>query len=65
MSKIDSRDNVRMTTEGTTLVIRVELDPAKVQMVPSASGKTRIIGTTGGGKRLEDGTTVNLSVYRK
>ena len=64
-SKIDTRNNVRTTIEGTTLVIRVELDPTKVELVPSASGKTRIIATTGGGKKLDDGTTINLSVYRK
>ena len=64
-SKIDTRNNVRTTLEGTTLVIRVELDPTKVELVPSASGKTRIIATTGGGKKMDDGTTINLTVYRK
>lgn len=65
MSKIDTRNNVRTTIEGTTLVIRVELDPAKVELAPSASGKTRVIATTGGGKKMDDGTTINLTVYRK
>ena len=64
-TKIDTRSNVRTTIEGTTLVIRVELDPAKVELTPSASGKTRVIATTGGGKKLDDGTTINLTVYRK
>lgn len=64
-AKLNTRDNVRTTIEGTTLVIRVELDPSKVELVPSASGKTRIIATTGGGKKMDDGTTINLSVYRK
>ena len=65
MSKIDTRNNVRTTIEGTTLVIRVELDPAKVELTPSASGKTRVIATTGGGKKMDDGTTINLTIYRK
>jgi hypothetical protein len=64
-AKMNTRDNVRMTIEGTTLVVRVELDPAKVELVPSSSGKTRIVATTGGAAKLEDGTAVNLTVYRK
>ncbi len=64
-AKISARNNVGITTEGTTLIIRIELDPAKVELVPSSSGKTRIVATTGGATKLEDGTAVNLTVYRK
>ncbi len=64
-TKLNTRDNVRTTIEGTTLVIRIELDPSKVELVPSASGKTRVIATTGGAKKMDDGTTINLTVYRK
>lgn len=62
--KISRYDNLEVRQEGTKLVIEVETDEAKVDVAPSSSGKTLVIATTGGAKRV-DGLSVNLTVYRK
>lgn len=54
--------NVNMKVDGNTLTITVDLSQ---NFGKSASGKTNIVGSTEGGVGLEDGTQVNLNVYRK
>jgi hypothetical protein len=54
--------NVDMKVEKGVLVIRVDLSK---DFGPSASGKTTIVGTTGGGVDTGGGVKVNLTVYRK
>ena len=46
----------------TEYVIHVRLDGDEGM---SASGKTRIIASSHGGLRLDEGVTLNLNVYRK
>lgn len=57
-------DNVATSLKGTKLIIEVDLSKT---LGPSKSGKTILVGTTRGQKRVEgvDNTFVNLSVYRK
>jgi len=57
-------DNVKYDVKGDTLTITIDL---KKDLGPSASGKTRLIGSTRGGVKLEgkDGISLNVSVYRK
>jgi len=50
--------------EGTVLTLRIETDETKVQVTPSASGKTMVIATTGGAQKIE-GLSLNLTLYRK
>lgn len=53
--------NVEIKKDGKKLVITV--DTSK-DVGPSASGKTLVIGTTGGAENV-DGIMVNLTVYKK
>jgi ABC-type uncharacterized transport system YnjBCD ATPase subunit len=64
-------ENVSMAIQGSELVIRVDLTK---RMGPSRSGKTMIIGTTGGNVKVQnecsaapealvDGVVVGLNVY--
>lgn len=59
-------DNVKyeVSKDGKTLTVVVDLTK---DLGPSASGKTRLIGSTRGGVKLEghDGVSLNVSVYRK
>jgi len=61
---ISNRENIKTEMDGTTLVIRIETDEEKVQVTPSASGKTLVIATTGGATKI-DGRSLNLTLYRK
>jgi hypothetical protein len=62
--KIDPRSNVVTRLEGTKIIIEIETDPAKVEPVLSASGKTRTVGTTGGfaWNTVKPGLGINLTV---
>jgi hypothetical protein len=53
--------NVQTEVKGKKLIITVDLDK---EFGPSASGKTIIIGTTGGNKEVTDGVFAGLNVYR-
>ena len=61
---MNSRENVNITWDGTKLVITVETDPAKVEQAASASGKSLMVGTTGGARKERD-LEINLNVYRR
>ena len=57
--------NVTIKTEGTELVIRVDLTQ---DLGPSKSGKTILIGSTGGNAKVatpQGEVNVGLNVYRK
>ena len=58
----ESLKNVAMEVNGDILTIKVDLSK---QIGPSASGKSILIATTGGGVPIEGGAKVNLSVYTK
>ena len=53
--------NVDITTEGTTLVIRVDLTK---DFGPSKSGKSTTIASTEGNVTLDAGERLGLNVYR-
>ena len=57
-------ENVQISTEGKVLTITVDLDEEQVAVEPSKSGKTMVIATTGGARKI-DGMSINLTVYRK
>ena len=61
---ISNRANIQTSMEGTVLTLRIETDETKVQVTPSASGKTMVIATTGGAQKIE-GLSLNLTLYRK
>ena len=62
---MEPEQNVNMSVEGSTLVIRVELEG--VSMRPSRSGKTQIIATTSGNVAVPQKPAVKLglNVYTK
>lgn len=62
--KISRYDNAQVSVQGTTMTITVNLDEEQVDVRPSASGKTMVVATTGGAKKI-NGVSVNLTVYRK
>lgn len=65
MPKIDPYQNFETRMEDTTLVIRIETDPEKVDARPSSSGKTLTVSTTGGyrwGVEGLDGVGLNLTL---
>ena len=64
MTQISRYDNVKITIEEETMTIVVNLNEDEVNVQPSGSGKTMVIATTGGAKKMED-VSVNLTVYRK
>ena len=65
-SRISSRENVKVTLEGTRILIEIETDPAKVETVPSGSGKSIVIASTGGNRPLPGTDLVmGLNLYRK
>jgi len=62
---MEPEQNVNMSVEGSTLVIRVELEG--VSMRPSRSGKTKIIATTSGNIAVPQKPSIKLglNVYTK
>ena len=61
--KLSRYENVATSFEGNTLTLTVNVDETAVDVQPSASGKTLVIATTGGAKRI-NGLSINLTVYR-
>ena len=61
---IDRYANCNVKMDGTKLVIEIETDPKKVDIQPSASGKTRVVSTTGGAMAVEGGLKLNLTLYK-
>lgn len=57
-------ENVQIGVKDKTLTIVVDLDEEQVAVEPSKSGKTMVIATTGGARKI-DGMSINLTVYRK
>ena len=57
-------ENVEFEVAGGVLVIRVDLDPRRVSFHASKSGKSSVVGTTGGARRVGNGTVLNLTVYQ-
>lgn len=51
--------NVEMSVEGKTLVIRVDLTK---RLGPSSSGKTEIVGTTAGAAKVKGPGGADISV---
>ena len=63
--KLDKYQNVAISSEGTTLIIKVEMDPTKVRPEPARNGegKTLTYATTGGYKwYFGDQIGINLTV---
>lgn len=66
VGKINRYGNYNIRVDGTTLIIEIETDPAKVDMQPSSSGKSLVISTTGGAKHPEGmgpDVKLNLTLY--
>lgn len=55
-------ENVDIKVKGNVMTITIDLSKT---IGPSKSGKTMIVGTTGGNVTIEGGVTVGLNVYRK
>ena len=53
--------NVSVKLDGGTLLIAAQLN---VDGRPSASGKSIVLGTTGGAAKLPGGERLNLTVYK-
>jgi len=62
-AKLSPRSNVRCEVIDDVLHINVSLDPAVVQMQPTASGKNVLIATTGTAWTLPNGIRFSTSVY--
>lgn len=62
--KIDRYDNVDASIKDGILTIKILLDETKVDVQPSASGKTLVVATTGGAMKIGF-FKLNLTVYRK
>ena len=56
--------NVDMQVEGNVLTVKVDLSK---DFGPSSTGKTKIISSTGGPKRIPgvEGVSLNMTVFRK
>ena len=52
--------NVQVEVKGTSLVLTVDISK---RLGPSASGKTILIGTTGGNVEIAEGIKVGLTVF--
>ena len=65
MSKISRYENCTIERSGTKLVITIETDEEKVDAQPSGSGKSVVLATTGGARKLHDELQLNLTLYRK
>ena len=63
-TKIDRYDNVKVSKDGSKLIIEIETDKEKVDAQPSGSGKSVVLATTGGARQV-DGLRLNLTLYRK
>lgn len=63
---LNSRTNVKMSMNGTKLIIEVETDPKLVKADKSASGKSDVIASTGGNVQVP-GTDLKLglNLYRR
>ena len=56
-----SMKNVQAEVKGKKLILTIDLTE---DFGPSASGKTVIIGTTGGNKEVAEGVFAGVNVYR-
>jgi hypothetical protein len=64
--KIDRYDNWTVEIAEGVLSIYINVDESEVDVQPSQSGKTLVIATTGGAKRVPNSPLrLNLTVYRK
>ena len=63
---IDRYENVKVDLTDGVLTIRCVVDPEKVDIQPSKSGKTEVFATTGGAQLVpgSGGLKINLTVYR-
>lgn len=61
-NKGTARDNVQISETKTDLIIRIQKDR---DFGLSASGKTRVIASTGGFVTRDDGLMINLNVVKK
>jgi hypothetical protein len=55
-----SNSNCEIEIKGNLLIVKVDLTK---RLHPSGSGKTMIVGTTGGNAALPGGLKVGLNVY--
>ena len=62
--KVSPYSNVSTSVEGGKLIITCDLDPRRVDMSPSKSGKSNVLATTGGAVMVANGTKLNLTVYQ-
>lgn len=64
--KISRYDNVQVQYEQDVhkLYIEVDLDEAVIDAQPSKSGKTVVIATTGGARKVTGVHKLNLTLYR-
>jgi len=62
--KTSRYENLDISIEDQTLTISINLDESQVAVEPSKSGKTMVIATTGGARRI-NGLSINLTVYRQ
>jgi len=53
-------ENCDIKVEGDTLIVRVDL---KKRLRPSGTGKTTIVGTSGGNAALPGGLKVGINVF--
>ena len=63
--KISRYENVQVDRDSTKLVSTIETDEQKVDAQPSGSGKSVVLATTGGARKLHDELRLNLTLYRK
>ena len=66
MAKLAPHRNIKATMKDNVLTLEVCLDPAKVEVVDSKSGKSDVYATTGGNVPIGNtGFTMGLNVYQK
>lgn len=63
--KVSRYDNVKVDRDSTKIIITIETDEEKVDAQPSGSGKSVVLATTGGARKLHDELRLNLTLYRK
>jgi len=64
--KISRYDNVMTKIADGVLTITILVDETEVDVQPSKSGKTVVLATTGGARKIEHSPLrLNLTVYRK
>ena len=54
-------ENIEVEVKGSKLTIKVDLSK---DLGESKSGKSRVIATSSGAIKLDDGTRINMTVYR-